>query len=94
MFSGPYNEAMQVAMGETSLGGCQKKKMFSVHATLIAIPDYTPGLIFAHKKDGCTLIFTSGWMLLLPGSVNRCDQTNNDLNLKNCRNHFFNLIIK
>ena len=40
MFSGPYNEAMQVCMHETSLGGCQKKKMFSVHATEIAIPDY------------------------------------------------------
>ena len=49
MFSGPYNEAMQVTMGEASLGGCQKKKMFSVHATLIAIPDYLR-LLSAIKK--------------------------------------------
>merc|ERR1712080_51932 len=47
----------------------------------------------AHKKDGCTLIFTSGW-LLLPGSVNRCDQTGNDINPKIYMNHFFSLIKK
>merc|ERR1712020_328107 len=46
----------------------------------------------AHKKDGCTLIFTSGWLLL--GSVNRCDQTDNDINPKIYMNHFFSLIKK
>ena len=48
----------------------------------------------AHKKDGCTLIFTSGWLLLLLGSVNRCDQTDNDINPKIYMNHFFSLIKK
>ena len=36
MFSGPYNEAMQVAMGETSLGNSK----LNIMSTVGGFPDY------------------------------------------------------
>ena len=36
MFSGPYNEAMQVAMGETSLGNSK----LNIMSTVCGFPDY------------------------------------------------------
>ena len=47
MFSGPYNEAMQVGMGETSLGNSK----LNIMSTVCGFPDYNWGIPYAHPVE-------------------------------------------